>query len=174
MQRNQTWLLHVESISGLQEALVTEKWAGCSPSLPRTASHSAAQPQPPQTDLEHSIISVDGDAQPQGQRTLHSTCREPLSLSAIKRVEASILATPKWTLLKDWCGWFEKDQFGFLQTRLLDVVGDHGRTMMSGQERPNEYQASGILAGCQRYCLDCRVNSLLIPSVHGYCMGESV
>ena len=54
--------------------------------------------------------------------------------------QAGPLGSRKWTLLMDWTSWSVKDQFGFDQPPLSDVVGPNTRSKLSGQERPHDYQ----------------------------------
>lgn len=79
-----------------------------------------------------------GEGEPADSNNQH---HDDVAHLAIKSVQDSILAAPKWMLLKEWCGWHAADQFGYPQTTLEDVIGTAaGRTKLCGVERPNEYQ----------------------------------
>jgi hypothetical protein len=56
------------------------------------------------------------------------------------------LQSPKWEMLSQWTEWHKRDMFGWVQPTLQDVVGPHGRSKLSGIERPHEYQVRERLA----------------------------
>ncbi|KAL6756657.1 hypothetical protein V8C86DRAFT_2644588 [Haematococcus lacustris] len=52
------------------------------------------------------------------------------------------LSTAKWQMLSDWTAWLMKDQFGWTQPALADIVGPGGRSKLSGHERSHDYQVA--------------------------------
>ncbi len=65
------------------------------------------------------------------------------SVALLPDLQQDWLRNPKWTMLKDWCGWHSLDQFGFKQPTIESIVGKgNGRSILGGVERPHDYQVS--------------------------------
>lgn len=55
-------------------------------------------------------------------------------------------------MLAQWTDWHTRDMFGWPQPSLEGVVGQHGRSKLSGQERPHDYQVR-VTSHSQSQCI---------------------